>query len=355
MPRSPRCLYYAFGGGLGHAVRATALARQLARSWPGPHRLLVNTPFAATIRPEIDRHPRLECAELSPGAGPAEAGRFVSSVMADFAPELLIVDTFPRGLGGELASLLSEAAEFPRVLIGRGLPDAYVQRYALAEFVRDHYDLAIAPGEPSPFGSTLPVHRTGPFLLRDFDELPTRAGAAELLRTSPDRPVVLVVGSGTIAECDEVADLARRLRASWDAKWPPLRLALPAPGERGRREPGPPIVSHFPLIECLPAVRLAIGAGGYNLVHETSSLSVPGLFLTRSRKYDDQAHRVRAKPHFATESELPDALRDALAHEPPPTPTPYRNGAADAARLITSHVTRTPDACQMVSGRVSSL
>src|SRR5438552_152840 len=49
----PHVLYHAFGGGLGHAVRTLALARQMVRLVGGRHRMLVNTPFAQTIASAI--------------------------------------------------------------------------------------------------------------------------------------------------------------------------------------------------------------------------------------------------------------------------------------------------------------
>jgi len=45
----PRLLYHAVGGGLGHGLRALALARQLFRRLGGRHRIVVNTSFSPAL------------------------------------------------------------------------------------------------------------------------------------------------------------------------------------------------------------------------------------------------------------------------------------------------------------------
>ena len=49
MTSRPRVLYHALGGGLGHATRALALARQLVNVVGGDHQLHINTPFTFPI------------------------------------------------------------------------------------------------------------------------------------------------------------------------------------------------------------------------------------------------------------------------------------------------------------------
>ena len=171
----PKFLYYAFGGGLGHGARILALTRQLARLIGGQHLVLLNTPFARTLRSEIRRQPLLEARFLAPGGTPNRAEAFVRDAFSSFRPDVLIVDTFPRGLAGELVKLFSGSSRHKRVLISRHLPAEYVEAYGLTEFVRSYYSLVIAPGELSPFEKSMPVISTRPFLLRDLEELPSQA------------------------------------------------------------------------------------------------------------------------------------------------------------------------------------
>src|SRR5262245_50927645 len=93
-----RCLYYAFGGGLGHVMRTLALARQVARLVGGRHLLLANSPFAETFAPAITREPGVESRFLSPSGGAADAVRFVCDAIRDIRPDVFVVDTFAAGL-----------------------------------------------------------------------------------------------------------------------------------------------------------------------------------------------------------------------------------------------------------------
>lgn len=257
-------LYHAVGGGLGHAARTLALARQVRRRVGGTHVVCVNTPFAGCLRePGITIHP-LSAIDL-PGQ--------VQRLVADLRPTLFVADTFPRGVVGELVELLEGWSACPRALIDRGLPAAYVARFALTAFVRRHYDLVLVPGESGAFGDLPQARRCEPFLLRDRDELP------------PRRPEwVLVVGTGSVEECRVWAHLAEELGSTV----PEVRLALP-PGADVTADV--PTIRHFPLIELLPRARLVIGAAGYNLVHECRHVGVPAVFQPLPRRYDDQRAR----------------------------------------------------------------
>ena len=104
----PRCLYYALGGGLGHGVRSLALARQLQRQIGGQHRLLWNSSFAPTLQCALNYESELEASILSANAPPHHAGEFLAAEVRSFQPDLLVVDTFPRGLGGELVQILPD-------------------------------------------------------------------------------------------------------------------------------------------------------------------------------------------------------------------------------------------------------
>jgi hypothetical protein len=327
------CLYYALGGGLGHGVRSLALARQLSRRLGGRHLLLFNTPFKAPLEQAVASEPGLACRILAPQVEPAGAEAFLADVLSTFRPDVVVTDTFPRGLGGELAAILPERGDTLRILVSRHLPAAYVERYNLIEFTSQHYDLIVAPGEPSPFAGVLEVLRTAPFLIRDAAELPPTEAASAVLHTTTDRPVVLVTGSGTLAECDEAARLAAELAKHWSDDLPPLRLALP-PGVDSEIEV-PTRVTHFPLLECLPAVRLLIAAAGYNTVNEAKALRVPALYRPRQRQYDYQAGRVAAERCYHDVADLLPLIRHELEKPRPPLAA-YANGAGQAAALIQS-------------------
>ncbi|HEY1068458.1 MAG TPA: hypothetical protein VGE52_20205, partial [Pirellulales bacterium] len=270
--------------------------------------------------------------------------------------DVLVVDVFPRGLGGELVEPLRAWAEgslaFGRrptlVLIARTLPADYIARYRLLDEVAAHFDLVLAPGEDSPFVAGLPsrsrVVRSPAFLLRNATELPSREEAARRLSVAPETGAVLCVGSGGDAECAAVRDIARYLVSTDRAFGYRLRLALPDHDADSPSGPLPlagddgweGLLAHVsPLIEVLPAAAAIIGGAGYNLVHEARALGVPGCWRAWPRKYDDQAARVGRDATFATADDVVRWLAergDSL--RPPVGPPSYVNGATVAADAL---------------------
>lgn len=288
-------LYYALGGGLGHGMRGLALARELARIRGGRHVVLVNTPFHETLRVVAARDAGVELRALSPEASPNEAGDWVARQRDELRPDLLVVDTFPRGLGGELAARLPSWRDSLNVLVSRTLPDDYVRRFGLVEFVRATFELVFAPGEASPFESeSWPAMRTGPWLVRRADELLAPVEAAQRLGCAAHERCVLVVGSGTADECREWMGWFRALLSDWPRTAPPLRLALPLEIPTPDDLAAAVVVRHAPLVEVLPGVAAVLGNAGYHLTHETRWLGIPARLVARRRLYDDQVARVGA-------------------------------------------------------------
>jgi UDP:flavonoid glycosyltransferase YjiC (YdhE family) len=192
------------------------------------------------------------------------------------------------------------------------------------------------PGEESPFAQQH-VFRTAPFLIRDADELPARMQAERLLGSGTDEPAILVVGAGTPQECQETHRLMQAMQCWRIATEYALRLAVPDSDLRIQPSDEVPLVRHVPLMECLPAVRLVIGAGGYNLLHETAALQVPAIFWPRPRKYDDQFRRVATRLSATSLEALDQVVHWELRRPFVYTGVPaYHNGAAAAARLITA-------------------
>src|SRR5690242_13582904 len=196
-------LLYALGGGWGHLTRAVALARaSLARGIT--LRVLTNSPYAPRIASAI---PDLCLITLPPDLPAAQARQETLRVIRDAAPDCLIVDTFPRGLGGELATTIEKLAP-KRVLIHRDLNPRYVSSMNLHDFVRCHYDLILIPGEDEgrAFADHPAASITAPWLISasgnpaapddilvcaagDARELPWYGKVASLLRARCIAPV----------------------------------------------------------------------------------------------------------------------------------------------------------------------
>jgi hypothetical protein len=317
-----RVLYHAVGGGLGHGMRALAVARQLARRVGGRHRVVVNTPFADTLAEVARREAGVEL--LVATGGRAEIEALLWEQVRLFRPGLWVVDTLPRGVVGELIPLLEGWSGCPRVLVARPLKPAYVRDCGLEAWVRRHYDLVLVPGERGPLSEMEGAAVLPPFMIRDRDELPAREQALALVQSR--EPVVLIAGTGHEAECREWCAVASRLARTWPADAPPLRLALP----RGVAVETA-VIRYCPLIECLPAVRLLIGSAGYHLVHEARFARVAGLFRPRQRQYDDQAGRLR--PDEVAGDDLRGQALQRLC-QPMPSLEPIANGAILAAQRI---------------------
>ncbi len=142
-----RWLLYALGGGMGHLTRAVALGRA-ARHRGHRVELVTNSTFAPRLPLE---------AQLSEGSVHRLDARLdkhavreaLERLLHTVRPEVLVVDTFPRGLGGELAPLLP-GVKARKVLVHRDLHPDYVERFELERFL-EPFERLLIPGEPAPF------------------------------------------------------------------------------------------------------------------------------------------------------------------------------------------------------------
>ncbi|MEB3147495.1 MAG: UDP-N-acetylglucosamine--LPS N-acetylglucosamine transferase, partial [Sphaerospermopsis sp.] len=94
-------LIYALGGGWGHLNRALSLGRIAAKE--KKVNIITNSPYTPQINSEGCT---LHC--ISNNAGFAETCQQVREIILNTDCDRLIIDTFPRGLGGELADILPQ-------------------------------------------------------------------------------------------------------------------------------------------------------------------------------------------------------------------------------------------------------
>src|SRR5579863_10123249 len=156
-------LIYALGGGWGHLTRAAALARvACARNHV---RILTNSPNAPCVSRAL---PELDIVALDPTLPAATAREQVIRHIQAADPSLFIVDTFPRGLGGELADAI-HSLRATKVLVHRDLSPLYVAEAKLHTFVQSAYDLILIPGEDegAAFADLPAAVVTEPWLIRD--------------------------------------------------------------------------------------------------------------------------------------------------------------------------------------------
>jgi predicted glycosyltransferase len=329
-------LVYALGGGWGHLMRAVALGR--AAQSRHAVRILTNSPYAAGL-PEMGIEIIL--------AGTREA---VVQAIAGCEAECLIVDTFPRGLGGELATL---RLDVPKVLVHRSLNPRYLEKYRLREFVAANYDLVLVPGpgeEPQFEGAVV----TAAWLVRSADEIPAEVPV-------PDGAVV-VCASGRAEELAWYGEVVAELvRMGCPAAVRCVAAERPA-GILGGFEAGPKRVDtsvdaarksacatwvrHWPAIDLFGRASVVIGGAGYNTVEECLAMQVPLISHPWPRMYDRQDLRARRAsergrvvvvddPREAAEA----ALRE-IGRKAPRRPS-FENGAVEAVafmeRLLRNH------------------
>lgn len=317
---SGRRLFYGLGGGLGHLTRTLALARR----FPGDsseNLVLTNSPFAAVVAEsgfELPSNLRVEV--LSAKASKSELTEAVPRLVQRFQPDLLMVDTFPRGLVGELADIVSEQRT-RQVFVHRYLNEDYIRQFELQSWV-DLFDRILVPGESALFESHPRATRTEPWLLLDDDELLDRQDARQRWEVD-ERPLVLVSGCGRPNEVVAAREMAGTLSARFGTR-ANIRFASPNAS------------SHWPLLQLLNGVDLLVGGGGYNTVHEARATGTALLALTQKRLYDCQNRRVCEPEQVRDENDLFVKVGGFLGNWSPDSQkcARYLNGATQAADII---------------------
>ena len=297
-------IVYALGGGWGHLTRAAALARAASARYTV--RIVTNSPYAAQVS-------GLDIVVVD--------SREAAVAQIDGSnPAALIVDTFPRGIGGELATVLP-SLKAAKILIHRDLNARYVAAASLRDFVASNYDLVLIPGAGE--GSEFPGQITAPWLVRSSDELSTA--------NAHGKPIVCA--SGNAEELEWYGTVAARLP---DALCVAPVCPPGCPPERWIR--------HWPAIDVFPGASVIVGGAGYNTVYEALACRVPLVARPWPRKYDRQSSRAAraAQQGEVTRVTTSDEAVSAAQHyrSAGPCPVSFPNGALRAVSLITSSIPR---------------
>ena len=284
-------LYYAPGAGLGPLTRGLAILRRWKTHTRRSALLLTYSTFAPLISREG------VAVKQIPGPEP----QFLERAVRRANPKLLVVDTFPRGIVGEIAELLP-SLPCPTVLIQRYLNPAYLRQFKVAAFLGQHYRLAVR--------------------IADAMEPQT------LSQRTVDVPPV------TVREAREVP--AARSRSDWlfvgwgEGSEPYLQVALETARQRSKQLRILRLPESYPAVNWMPKAELVIAAGGYNLFHEVALTATPAIFVPCRRMYDDQFGRTVN----AAQARTPEALRALLEGEPPAPLLPHTGEGAAAAVAV---------------------
>lgn len=277
-------LIYALGGGWGHLNRAIALGRQAAIDHQV--RILTNSPYAGWIDTQL---PQVGfdlsvlqnlSLQILPAASFAATRHQVQATLQLQNYDCLIVDTFPRGLGGELVDCFPQLSAIPKVLIHRDIDPTYVQAKQVERFVERYYDtiLILGEGHSVPFATFSQAIHTAPWLMFNTNEL------------SPvvpkDQPTIVVVAAGNQEEMVFWGQFMVRLQATFPgANCQCLAYTCPphCPPHLWVQEwPGMPVLNQADVV---------IGGAGYNTVFECQALGKPLIAFAWPRQYDRQRHR----------------------------------------------------------------
>ncbi|AUS99118.1 UDP-N-acetylglucosamine--LPS N-acetylglucosamine transferase [Nostoc sp. CENA543] len=291
-------LIYALGGGWGHINRALSLGRIALNQ--RSIEIITNSPYAQYIsKQDCLLH---QIADSDSFAATCWKVREIFNTNAT-RYNCLIIDTFPRGLGGELADILPQLHNIPKILIHRDINPRYVEVKNLRSFVTENFQAVIIPGEGKdlPLGDLPGVIHTAPWLIRHPEELPDRKIVrSQILKVDDSRKIILVCAAGQISELPLFTQLTLQLHTAFPEC--AVRILSPhCPSEDLRNF----WLFHHPGIECFAAADIVVGSAGYNTVYECTSVGVPLVALPLPRLYDRQQQRANKVYQVRN---IPDAL-----------------------------------------------
>jgi predicted glycosyltransferase len=346
--RTIRVVNYAVNGsGLGHLVRLTAISRWLRRyaSWAGikleiwfltsseADGLLLGERFASFKMPSKTL---VGDAGIDKLAYLALAKQWVWHALGLLRPDLLVVDSFPRGSFGELLSALDLARH--KAFIYRPVKDDFGAR-ADFQAMLPLYDAILVPEHAAdapvlaPAAARAKLRHVGPVLLGERAEMAPRAEARARLGVPDDQLAVYVTagGGGDPAAERQLLSTVERLRE---------HHVVVAPGAlyRGRWIQGAGVtwIPHGSAAPWLAGVDFAVASAGYNTWNELMHAGVPTLFLPQDKIADEQAARAARAVAAGAAWTDPGAL--ALVRDPA-----VRARAAAAARAL------VPENCARVA------
>jgi hypothetical protein len=282
----------------------------------------------AACRPDSNDPVGVEIVEIK-AKEPQEFSAQVRHKLLGEEFDYLVVDTFPRGIIGELVALLPQLTDGKKIFVARDLNPDYVERYALRQFVPQHYDLVLNPGENhGPLGDLAVA--TAPWLIKDSEAFGSAHMAAfkDLLAVDSASKLLLVVSSGQDNRIFEDLALAAR------AKFPGLAvrfLSMVPPQILDQAM----WVRHWPGIDLVACSGVVVSSAGYNIAAESTALGVPLIALPQERLYDRQHSRIAASAVSAA-YDIAGALwavERQLASRPLPG-REFLNGASAALELL---------------------
>jgi predicted glycosyltransferase len=291
------------GASVGHVTRAVAVARALqaaARRGGGDAQVLLATTSTADGLLAWSGVPAVRIPPPGAKGIPeterrALAERVLDGALAGFAPDVLVVDTFPCGPQLEAWPLLRSATK--KVLVRRTVrPER--ERDAVLRSGIESYDRIVVPDDPMPLdipGEDARHVRVRPIVMLPESEVLSHEDARAALNESgeirdwaDDTVLICNVSAMTHRPGDRHVD-AGGTRDVADS----IRAGL----MRCSQAPYVPALTSAdkgwsPLQRVIRGFQCALIPGGYNTTHECAAAGVPSIIFPRPRDFDDQAARA---------------------------------------------------------------
>jgi UDP:flavonoid glycosyltransferase YjiC (YdhE family) len=284
------------GTGLGHLTRSMAIARRLPDD---VEPLFLTLSGAAPVVESMGFAVEYAPSYATPGSGNDYRwsrrlrGRLRAAI-AEAEPDLIVFDgTHPYE--ALLGALPADAAAIwcRRALWKRGSSRVPLGRATAFDAVFEPGELAESEDRGPTVDLRDRVHRVGPIVLLDRDELLPRAEAEAALGLEPGRTNVLVnLGQGADVR-EATARCLRALAGREDVQVAALSSAIAALDDAGLPEGVIELRATYPMSRYFAAFDASVAAAGYNAYHELIALGVPSLFVPMHRETDDQAVRAR--------------------------------------------------------------
>jgi UDP-N-acetylglucosamine--N-acetylmuramyl-(pentapeptide) pyrophosphoryl-undecaprenol N-acetylglucosamine transferase len=350
--------YAVNGAGVGHLTRMVAISRWMRRYATA---LGVRLEIVFLTTSEADGllfHERFASFKLPSKTLVADAGldkttylalakQWVWHSLALLRPDLLVVDSFPRGSFGELLSALDLCKQ--RAFVFRPMKESFACR-ADFQAMLPLYDRILVPEREEEGQVTVPdavrprVRHVGPVLVRERLELLSREEARSRLGVPEDRLAVYISAGGG---GDPVAESQLEATVGALRDDPTLHLVVGAgPLYRGRQLTGERITwlagAAGGAAELMAGIDLAVCAAGYNTFGELMQAGVPAIFLPQEKVADEQSIRAaRAVAHGA--AQVIDGfapVRRTLGDAEPPRPV--RRAAMGESLRMAAHLGDEP-------------
>lgn len=349
-----RVLFFTSNGvGMGHLIRALALARRLPSSIEP---IIVTLSQAVKVPLDLGFHVEYIPFHSYVGADNHAWNRFLREelalLLAYYDPAVFVFDGNTPYAG--LLAALKHHSSCWAVWCRRGMWRPASGAVAMSR--EPGFDAVLEPGELARAfdqGPTIvSVDRTRqvePVRLLDESEFLPRAAARAALDLSPDGDAVLVqLGAGNnfdyaTIQRRVVDHLARRPSTQIVVMVSPISMTMPVV------PPGVRVVSKFPAARYFAAFDAAVSAAGYNSFHELMLAGIPTLFVPNENpSMDDQLGRanwaahggfaltIRTRAHFQIAEQLDELMNAQIRREIKGRLAilPPANGAVAAAQIV---------------------